>query len=92
MSNSRQLKSKWLNDPQVKKAYDRMTPEFQVAGALIAARVKAGLTQEQVAKRMGTTQSVIARLEAGSTLPSMKSIYRYAEATGTKPEIQLVHA
>jgi transcriptional regulator with XRE-family HTH domain len=40
--------------------------------------------------RMGTTQSVVARLEAGQTLPSIKSLYRYAEATGTKAEIQLV--
>jgi len=38
---------------------------------------------------MGTTQSVIARLEAGNSLPSMKSLYRYAEATGTTPAIQL---
>jgi len=41
---------------------------------------------------MGTTQSVIARLEAGNSLPSMKSLYRYAEATGTTPAIQLRNA
>lgn len=90
MSSVKQMKGKWLADPKVKKAYDTMAPEFAVAKVLIAARVKAGLTQEQVAKRMGTTQSVIARLEAGSSLPSMKSLYRYAEATGTKPAIKLV--
>ena len=90
MSSIRQMKGKWLTDPKVKKAYEAMTPEYAVAKVLIAARVKAGLTQEEVAKRMGTTQSVVARLEAGSSLPSMKSLYRYAEATGTKPTIQLV--
>jgi predicted transcriptional regulator len=90
MSTSKQLKDKWLKDSRVKKAYEQMTPEFEVASALIAARVEAGLTQAEVAKRMGTTQSVIARLEAGHALPSMKSLYRYAKATGTKPQIHLV--
>ncbi len=91
MTIVKQLKAKWLDDPRVNTAYQEMTPEFAVARALIAARVSAGLTQQQVAERMGTTQSVVARLEAGQSLPSMKSLYRYAEATGTKPEIQLVH-
>lgn len=91
MTTVKQLKAKWLDDPKVSKAYEEMTPEFAVARALIAARVGAGLTQQEVAERMGTTQSVVARLEAGQSLPSMKSLYRYAEATGTKPEIQLVH-
>ena len=89
MSNVKKLKNQWLSDTKVKKSYDAMTPEFTIAKTLIAARVKAGLTQEEVAERMGTTQSVIARLEAGNSLPSMKSLYRYAEATGTTPGIQL---
>jgi len=89
MSNVKKLKNQWLSDTKVKKAYDAMTHEFTIAKTLIAARVKAGLTQEEVAERMGTTQSVIARLEAGNSLPSMKSLYRYAAATGTTPAIQL---
>ena len=89
MSNVKKLKNQWLSDTKVKKAYDAMTPEFSIAKTPIAARVKAGRTQEEVAERMGTTQSVIARLEAGNSLPSMKSLYRYAEATGTTPAIQL---
>ena len=92
MSSLKKLKNQWLSDPKVKKAYTAMTPEFALAKTLIAARVKAGLTQEEVAKRMGTTQSAIARLEAGNSLPSMKSLYRYARATGTTPAIQLRHA
>ena len=92
MSNVKKLKNQWLSDTKVKKSYDAMTPEFTIAKTLIAARVKAGLTQEEVAERMGTTQSVIARLEAGNSLPSMKSLYRYAEATGTTPAIQLRNA
>lgn len=91
MSNLKKLKNQWLSNAQVKRAYDEMTPEFAIAKTLIAARIKAGLTQGAVAERMGTTQSVIARLEAGNSLPSMKSLYRYAEATGTKPVIRLRH-
>ncbi len=90
MSSITKLKKKWMKDPEFSETYKEMEPEFEVAHALIAARVEAGLTQEDVAKRMGTTQSVIARLESGRTLPSIKTLYRYAEATGTKPEIHLV--
>ena len=85
------LKKKWMKDPAFREAYDALAPEFQIARALIKARTDAGLTQEEVAKRMGTTQSVVARLESGRTMPSIKTLYRYAEATGTKPEIRLVH-
>ena len=91
MSSIAKLKKQWMKDPKVNEAFEEMEPEFEVAHALIAARVEAGLTQEEVAKRMGTTQSVVARLEGGRMLPSIKSLYRYAEATGTKPVIHLVH-
>lgn len=90
MSDIAKLKKRWLKDPTVREAYDELTPELEVARALISARVEAGLTQAQVAERMGTTQSVIARLEGGRTLPSLKTLYRYADATGTRPEIHLV--
>ena len=92
MSSIAKLKKKWMKDPKVNEAFEEMRPEFEVAHTLIAARVEAGLTQEEVAKRMGTTQSVVARLEGGHTLPSIKSLYRYAEATGTRPVIHLVHS
>jgi predicted transcriptional regulator len=85
------LKKKWMADPAIRNAYDALAPEFEIARALIEARTDAGLTQEEVAKRMGTTQSVVARLESGRILPSIKTLFRYAEATGTKPEIRLVH-
>lgn len=91
MTTLADLKTKWLKDPAVREAYEAIAPEFEIARALIKARTDAGLTQEDVAKRMGTTQSVVARLESGRTTPSIKTLYRYAEATGTKPEIRLVH-
>jgi DNA-binding XRE family transcriptional regulator len=90
MTSLSALKKEWMKDPEFKKEYELLAPEFEVAKVLIGARVHAGLTQSEVAKRMGTTQSVIARLEGGNTLPSMKTLFRYAAATGTKPAIQLV--
>jgi transcriptional regulator with XRE-family HTH domain len=57
--------------------------------SIIAAASIPTCRYEEVAERTGTTQSVIARLEAGNSLPSMKSLYRYAEATGTTPATQL---
>ena len=90
MTRMRELKKKWMQDPEFRKEYEALKPEFALARTLIEARTNAGLTQEEVAERLGTTQSVVARLEGGGSLPSMKTIRRYAEATGTRPEIKLV--
>jgi DNA-binding XRE family transcriptional regulator len=78
-----------LRNPKVRKAYTQMAPEFEIARELIAARARAGLTQAQVASRMGTTQSVVARLEGGR-LPSIRTLARYAKATGARPVFKLV--
>jgi DNA-binding XRE family transcriptional regulator len=90
MKDFKDLKREWLKDPKVKQAYLDMKPEFELARTLIAARARARLTQAEVAARMGTTQSVVARLESGRTLPSLKSLYNYAKAVGAKPVITLV--
>ena len=79
-----------LSDPEVRQAYDALAPEFELARELIGARSRAGLTQEELAERMGTTQSAIARLESGRRLPTMKTLIRYAEATGARPVVKLV--
>ncbi len=84
------LKKKMLADPAVRKTYDELTPEYEIAHELIKARARAGLTQSNVAKRMGTTQSVIARMESGSSLPSMSSLVRYAKVTGSRTVVKLV--
>ncbi|MBF0335516.1 MAG: helix-turn-helix transcriptional regulator [Alphaproteobacteria bacterium] len=86
------LRAEWMLDPETRAEYDALAPEFAVASAIIAARKTANLSQAQLAERMGTTQSVIARLESGRTLPSIKTLLRVAKATGTKPEIRLVAA
>src|ERR1700733_2055565 len=64
------------------KAHEELAPEFALARAVIDARVTAGLTQEQLAQRMDTTQSVIARLEGGRTRPSTPPLERLAQPTG----------
>ena len=90
MKDFKDLKQQWLKDPEVNQAYLDMKPEFELASTLIAARARARLTQAEVAARMGTTQSVVARLESGRTLPSLKSLFNYANAVGAKPAIKLV--
>lgn len=91
MTDVRTLKKKWMKNPQIRSHYEAQAPEFAIARVLIEARTRVGLTQEEIAERMGTTQSAVARLESGRSLPSIKSLYRYARATGTRPVIQLVN-
>lgn len=86
------LKARMLRNPEVRTAYEALGPEFEMARQMIAARARAGLTQAQVAKRMGTSQSVVARLESGRRMPSMRTLTRYAKATGTRPVLTLVAA
>lgn len=90
MTKLAELKKKWMQDAEVREAYGAHAYEFEIARSLIEARTEAGLTQAEVAKRMGTTQSVIARIEGGSRLPSMKSVIRYATAIGARPVLQLL--
>lgn len=74
-----------------KEAYDALAVEYVLASQMLSARTKAGLTQEAVASRMGTTKSAISRLEsAGKHAPSLATLKRYAEAVGCKLEIKLV--
>jgi predicted transcriptional regulator len=84
-----QIKAELLADPEVKAEYDALAPEFEIATELIRARLRAGLSQAELAARMGTSQSAIARLESGQTLPSTKTLLRFAEATRSKVELRL---
>ena len=79
-----------LADPEVEAAYDALEDEYALARAIIEARANSGLTQEELAKRMGTTQSVVARWESGKTLPSCRTLLRLAKATGTHFQAQFV--
>jgi DNA-binding XRE family transcriptional regulator len=90
MSTLAQLKKEWLPDRAFRRAHDSLKPEFRVARQLIAARNRAGLTQAQVARRMATTQSTIARLESGHGLPTLSSLERYAQAVGCTIQLRLL--
>ena len=68
MKTLEQLKTRVLANPEARKEYDAMADEFGMARELIAARARMGLTQADVAQRMGTTQSTVARLEAGKAV------------------------
>jgi predicted transcriptional regulator len=89
MTELADLKARILANPEARAEYDAQAPEFELARELIAARTRAGLTQTELAKRMSTTQSTIARLEGGRSLPSMSTLQRYAEATGNRLAVRL---
>ena len=77
----------WRKDPEYEKAYNAFEEEFTLAAAIIEARARAGLTQQQLAQRMHTTQAVIARLESGKVKPSTRTLERLAAATGMRLRI-----
>ena len=83
------LHKRWLKNPKYRKSYDALHDEFALARAVIEARKAAGLTQLELAQKMGTTQPVVARLEAGNARPSLRTLERLAEATGSKLVIAL---
>jgi DNA-binding XRE family transcriptional regulator len=89
MKNLAELKTTLLADPAARVGYDALAPEFDMARELIAARARAGLTQADVAQRMGTTQSVVAGLEGGRRIPSMRTVQRYAQAVGGRAVVRI---
>ena len=82
MKTLKTLKREMLNDAKTRAAYDTLADEYAIARELIAARARSGLSQSEVAQRMGTTQSVVARLESGKHPPSMRTVERFAQAVG----------
>jgi transcriptional regulator with XRE-family HTH domain len=82
-----ELHREWMKRPGYAKAYAELEDEFALASALIGARAAAGLTQQELAKRMNTTQTVIARLESGRVMPSTRTLERFANATGHRLRI-----
>ena len=90
MTRISELKKRWMAEPEFRKGYDEADAEYTVIEALIRARNDANLSQAELAKRLGTTQSAIARLEAGGVSPSLSTLSRYAAATGNRLRLQLV--
>ena len=87
MTRVSDLHETWSEDPKYRAAYERLGPEFALSRALIEARTRARLTQAELAERMATTQSVVARLESGRVSPSTRTLEKVARATGTRLRI-----
>lgn len=81
------LHKKWMKEPGYRKEYESLEEEFALIEAVAKARARSGLSQAQLAKRMKTTQSAIARLESGRARPSTRTLVRFAEATGHRLRI-----
>jgi transcriptional regulator with XRE-family HTH domain len=90
MARITEMHKRWMKEPKYRKAYEALEDEFAVAKAVIAARNRAGLTQMELARKMGTTQPVVARMEGGRIQPSLRTLQRLAEATGSKLTIRFV--
>lgn len=82
------LHTEMLN-PEFRKAYDALEPKYALINAMLDARNKKGMTQAEIAKRAGTTQSAIARFESGRTNPTLDFASRLSRAVGAKLEIRL---
>jgi predicted transcriptional regulator len=83
------VKAQLLANPAVRQAYKAQAPEFELAREMIAARMRAGLTQGDVAALMGTTQSVVARIESGRGTPSLRTVQRFANAVGARAVVRM---
>lgn len=89
MKNWSVLRKELLSDPAVKKEYDKLAPRYALISDLIGARLKRGLTQKDLAERIGTKQSAIARLESGNINPSIEFLQKIAQVMGYKLTIRL---
>ncbi len=93
MLTQKELRDRALERPDVKSEYDRLDEEFAFLDEFLKARSSAGITQAEVAQRIGTTQSVIARLESGGGKhsPSLATLQKYARALGCRLELRLIN-
>ncbi len=87
--NWREHKKRLLKDPEFRKEYEVLEPEYKLASDLIRLRLAKGLTQEQLAKLLNTKQESIARLESGGSLPSLSTVRKVANMLDAEVEINL---
>lgn len=92
MLTHKELKARALARAEVKAEYEKLAGEFALLDEFLKARAAAGITQAEVAERIGTTQSAIARLESGGGKhsPSLATLQKYAHALGCRLELRLV--
>ncbi|HEY4487687.1 MAG TPA: helix-turn-helix transcriptional regulator [Candidatus Paceibacterota bacterium] len=79
-----------MRDPAFRKAYDALEPKYALIHAILDARIKKGVTQAEIAKRAGTTQSAIARFESGVGNPTLDFMQRVSAAVGARLEVRIL--
>jgi ribosome-binding protein aMBF1 (putative translation factor) len=91
MLSHKQMKAQMLSEPAVKREYDRLAEEFVLVEELVQARLRSGLSQAEVAKRMGTKSPAISRIESADMKhsPSLRTLRKYAAAVGCRLEFRL---
>ncbi len=88
--NFRETLEEQLKDPEFKKEYDALEPEFTIIKALLSAREASGLTQKDLAERTGIAQGDISKLETGNANPSLRTLQRLAAGMGMKLKLEFV--
>ncbi|MCX6752407.1 MAG: helix-turn-helix transcriptional regulator [Candidatus Nomurabacteria bacterium] len=89
MTSFSDLRKKWMKDPEFKKAYDDLEPEFAIVRAMIKMRLKNKMSQKDLAKKLGTKQPAIARFESGAYNPTLSFLKKLSTALGGKLEIKI---
>jgi len=87
--SAQEVHEKWMKDPKYRREYEKLQPEFEIASQMIEARLKKKMSQEELAKKVGTGQAVISRLEGMNASPSLSLLKRVASALGTKITITI---
>lgn len=85
-----ELHKQWMKDPEYVREYEKLELEFQIARAMIGARLKMKLSQKELAEKVGTGQAVISRLENMNHKPSLALVEKVADALGLKPQLRFV--
>lgn len=89
MKSYKSFKKQLLKNKEIKKAYDKLGPEFALVEMIIQKRLKQGLTQKELARKIGTKQPVISRLEQGTYNPSLKFLHRIANALDAELKVSI---
>jgi HTH-type transcriptional regulator/antitoxin HipB len=83
------IRERWMRDPEFRGTYDRISPAMEIAFAIAEARHRVHLSQDQLAKKIGTSQPTVARWERGRSMPTTKTLGRVAKATGSRLHVTL---
>jgi len=89
MTSYSELKKEWMKDPNFKKAYEALEPEYAIIRAIIKKRIENKMSQKDLAKKLGTKQSAISRLESGTYNPTLSFLKKLSTALNTELKISL---